>query len=338
MPAIDPLNIEYWYPILKDYTFHTVFLDITQPQASALMAKQDLKYNPFIHDQHLETVAQNINDLVSNTHPSGHNGLFVRLSTRSPKDASLKNTSTVEQLLRRQIKKNKYANENQQTRMLVHAFHKALRVQNGTQAVGIITCSKRSYHDLLIRILQTDKNEEFNMKLAIRDWVKIKPGMEFRGFCTNGQLNALSVYFVACYNEEIKKNKDKLLAQMQTLFQEVAPLLTHIPEYVIDFALQADGKMAIVELNHFAKTTGAGLFNWKTDEALLRGEKEFDFRIIEEPVPNSASNLYEPLRVILKKVQVEEGVTRNSILCRTNILYFVVVLVLLIAIAVLNYK
>ncbi|KAL0489377.1 cell division cycle protein 123 [Acrasis kona] len=235
------------------------------------------------------------------THPNGHKGLFVRLSTRSPKDASLKNTDRVECLIKRQLEKNNNADENERTKMLVYAFHKALRVQNGRQAVEIITSSKRSYHDLFVRVLSTDKDEIFNMKLAVRDWVKISPGIEFRGFCTNGKLNAVSSYFTAAYNEDIKKNRSLLLQQILTLFEKIAPLLAHIPEYVIDFALTCDGVMAVVELNHFAKTTGAGLFDWGKDENVLRGKKAFEFRIIENFVQDSSSKLYRPLRDVLQK-------------------------------------
>jgi hypothetical protein len=330
---IDPLNIEHWYSLLEPFTFPSQFLTLYFDEAQALsMRQQDpngsyKKYKPELHDSIISNLEQRIDNCLLSL---DCNSVFVRLSTRSPKDASLKNTEKVEQILRERIQQmsqefelNNYSvveRENLETLCLVHSFHQALKVQSGQEALNLILQSKRSYHDIFVRLLQQQTEKEFNMIIAIRKWIEIQPGMEFRAFVYNNRITVCSQYFQACYIKDIKLRKEEWITKITDLFEQVKPLLTHIGNYVIDFAVLPDGQMKVVELNHFEKTTGSALFDWKTEEDLIRGTnlKENDpylFRIIEEPVPNSSGALYAPLRSILEKVKQEQQSTESVTKC-----------------------
>jgi len=56
-----------------------------------------------------------------------------------------------------------------------------------------------------------------------------------------------------------------------------------------------------VELNHYHKTTGAALFDWQKDEKLLK-QGPFELRILEEPLPDAITKLYQPLKELLQKI------------------------------------
>lgn len=61
--------------------------------------------------------------------------------------------------------------------------NKAIKVQ--------VPGSNQFLPDLSVRILETEE-ETFNMKVIVREWVDIRPELEFRGFFNNKQFNALT--------------------------------------------------------------------------------------------------------------------------------------------------
>ena len=56
----------------------------------------------------------------------------------------------------------------------------------------------------------------------------------------------------------------------------------HDQTYIVDFAVilnEESVDVMIIEINKYAETTGAGLFDWKEDIGVLTGQKPFEFRV-----------------------------------------------------------
>lgn len=102
--------------------------------------------------------------------------------------------------------------------------------------------------------------------------------------------------FQACHVPQLIVQEAACTQQIRHLFQQVQPLLQHIKHYIIDFARTEDGTMYIVELNHFHKTTGSALFNWKEDEHELQHGPFQAMRLIREPIHDAIDKLHAPLR------------------------------------------
>eukprot|EP00010_Vexillifera_abyssalis_P001945 CAMPEP_0201562084 /NCGR_PEP_ID=MMETSP0173_2-20130828/79139_1 /ASSEMBLY_ACC=CAM_ASM_000268 /TAXON_ID=218659 /ORGANISM="Vexillifera sp., Strain DIVA3 564/2" /LENGTH=135 /DNA_ID=CAMNT_0047976623 /DNA_START=461 /DNA_END=869 /DNA_ORIENTATION=- len=61
---------------------------------------------------------------------------------------------------------------------------------------------------------------------------------------------------------------------MFALMECVEKKLTHLPAYVIDFAVipnNKESKIKVIELNPFGKMTGPSLFSWEYDRRILQG-------------------------------------------------------------------
>ncbi|KAL9641779.1 hypothetical protein ABK040_011765 [Willaertia magna] len=226
----DPLNVEHWYKLLQNETFPSYFIKLTYWEAEFLVQCMEKKKQFEITNQN--TLAINILQKIDNILQSDttliENGFFVRLSSRSPKDASLKFTQKVEHLLteeyphfKEQLQQlsennslqqydnkttntlqNNYLNklliENEEVKFLVHTFHKALKVKTSLEAIELLIYSTRSYHDLHSRLLKCNNKDKFEMQLIIRKWIELEPCIEFRAFvgptinndsCHNNNLN-----------------------------------------------------------------------------------------------------------------------------------------------------
>ena len=68
---------------------------------------------------------------------------------------------------------------------------------------------------------------------------------------------------------------------------------------MIDFVVLCD-RVMFIELNPFMEGTGLGLFSWKnhSDQQILLGQKEFEFRVLEHPPDNQLDFLLPKWRDI----------------------------------------
>lgn len=126
--------------------------------------------------------------------------------------------------------------------------------------------------------------DEFPIHVVLRKWEPLlDPEFEFRGFVHNKQLTALSQYNHYAYFPEIVERKEELQEAITSYWEASVRAKVEAPSYVVDFAVLTDGRVCVVELNPFAKTTGGALFSWKGDEAVLHNGP-FEFRVHEKPV------------------------------------------------------
>ncbi|KAL6078085.1 Cell division cycle protein 123 [Balamuthia mandrillaris] len=299
---IHAVNLENWYPQLKEYTFETTFLNLSQEEARAIVSTYQQKQRqecgkeqPAAEEEEqlhlLSQLKERINDgikaFVGGEGEDG--GAFVRLSTRSPKDATIAGDKTMrlfEEELERMEKEEQVENaredENARLVALIVASTKAMMVRSGEEALQLITTSERSHEDLLLAL---EFPEEWDMKVIIRKWVNIHPSMEFRGFVCHKKFTALSQYFHIAYFPQLKQQRNSILANITECYAKVQDLIP-VDSFIVDFAVLNDGQVLVIELNPFHNYEGcgtdAGLFNWALDRKIVDGEAPFEFRVREE--------------------------------------------------------
>ena len=151
----------------------------------------------------------------------------------------------------------------------------------------------------------------WSTNIIIRQWhSSLDSSMEFRCFVHESSLTAISQYnhyckFYELQNElTVQKIKISIIEYWQ---QRIKPLLDPFKEkyssYIIDLGLIENGssnelECVVIELNPFAPSTGASLFDWKTDINQLTGKlNEIEIRVRSDYL----SNINEYMDFILQE-------------------------------------
>ncbi|KAL6063817.1 hypothetical protein QOT17_011313 [Balamuthia mandrillaris] len=232
------------------------------------------------------------------------NAAFVRLSTRSPKDAVDKDEEAlrpllVEALLQQQQSCRKASldelDANDCLIALRKAFFQRMRVTSADQVFQLMMYSNRTVSDMKRAIDHADKIE-WNLGLIVREFVAIDIEGELRAFVHNKKLNALSQYFADCYFADLHEHKDEVQERVLQFFEQVKEDIP-FDSYNIDFAVSKD-RVYILELNPFSESTGGALFDWKKDRNVL-DEGPFEFRTV--PAENACKNLMQPWKGLVDR-------------------------------------
>lgn len=154
---------------------------------------------------------------------------------------------------------------------------------------------------------EEEEEEEWIIQLALREWCDLVPYHghgEFRGFVNENKLNAITQYHSHIYYPQLDNKKNEILNRINTFFKQIVDYIP-LDAYVIDFLLfdqsiddndEKDEKenkqqkkdndsssnmkdninsqskkwdVALIELNPFYTSAGAGLFSWKQDRELF---------------------------------------------------------------------
>jgi len=242
---------------------------------------------------------------------------FCRLSTRSPKDASLFSGSLCFENTKRSIKKQWlesfrkqkgrespcefiYKEEVDEFEQFVQhlghaneyltfmkASQQALSVSNAKEAIDILTHSERVLRDLVFAL---DYPSMFNMKLIFREWCpELVYEYEFRGFVHNFELIALCQYDNTCTVQELNEYKDEIGQTILNYYNlHVKPVLV---------------KYAAVETSSISKWNGEVIM----DFAILQPSKKV---IVVECNPFNAgtgASLFELDRDTIKEKYDKDG-------------------------------
>eukprot|EP01122_Echinamoeba_exundans_P009391 TRINITY_DN3311_c0_g1_i4.p1 TRINITY_DN3311_c0_g1~~TRINITY_DN3311_c0_g1_i4.p1 ORF type:complete len:637 (+),score=82.28 TRINITY_DN3311_c0_g1_i4:307-2217(+) len=300
--AEDPFNVESWYTILKDLTFKTTILEMTEDEAKAIIASYRSKYMkrssaPLTPEQNQTLIgaSKRLHEKIKELDKG--NGVFVRLSTRSPKDSAMASPQEIAEMMADSLsRKHKIAlakalegkffaglpaeafydpektlTLNEKLQCMFEVFLNVMKVRSGDDAIKLILDSERVYMDLMLLLDAIDGSAgsetpvKFQMNYILREWVDIPVGLEFRGFVFKGALTALTQYDNLVSYDEIVKNKQKIKETIQKFYcDSVRPALKVSTVYdcaVVDFALLRDGDdyvAKVVELNPYNNYEGAG--------------------------------------------------------------------------------
>jgi len=269
-------DVEKWYTAIQPHTFETHFVPLAIDEARAMAkryksSKVDDRVQLTEEEANLiEAVNKKISVSIDEL-KSRNKTCFVRLSSRSPKDAGLDGDAQLKQLLNEEIndfkQKGVAIDSNVKLQALFNASARLMEVSSAEQAMNLLLSSERIYTDLCHAIDQPE--EYWDMKIIIREFVKLDVSYEFRGFVCKRVLTALSQYNDMCYYPHLKGKELEIVDKIFNFFNTTRDLVQY-DACIVDFVIMGDD-IKIIEINPFGLGTGASLFDWHTDRYLLQG-------------------------------------------------------------------
>jgi hypothetical protein len=125
----------------------------------------------------------------------------------------------------------------------------AMKVTNADEAIDLFLNSTRTRDDIGACMLQNGE-ENFDMKIIVREWKHIQPEWEFRAFIFNNVMTSITQYWSSCYVPQMKAAKEKIGAMMKEFWSTTLKPLIKIEDYTIDFVIDpSTWKMWVIELN-----------------------------------------------------------------------------------------
>lgn len=263
------LNLEQYYEQIKPFTFITDFI---QMEIEDILIFQKYIRQTKMTNEEIERWKIRILDPLEKSIHSFPNGAFVKLSTRSPKDA-------VDKDKERLMKHLKITNPNSLNQIYIDvrkSFFNFMRVFNAQDALDIMSKSGRIISDLKRAVDFKDILKEIPLNIVVREFVEFDITNEFRAFYYSGKLTGISQYDINCFftvPKDIKERVNKFIEKVSLK-----------KDCVIDLVV-TETNIWIVELNPFSQSSGSALFNWNKDLKQLQ-EGPFEFRKLEQERSN----------------------------------------------------
>lgn len=254
------VNFEEWMDLLHNLTFPSQLLEITRKEAQLFVSIyeklyanldpktiSELNWEEQINSEEksaiksMEEKLQKVMDYFLKNADTV--SVFVKLSSRSPKDAPMAQARFKSVYMRflQQEPKRERETENVQISCILKAGFEALRVSSASEVIDMCIRSERVYQDLLLALAKVDR---FRENWIVRKFVHIDVDMEFRGFVYNRQLTALSQYNYLIHSPRLVDQKHHYLKLIQNFFNENVMQRTKefVPNYIIDFAICDNGE------------------------------------------------------------------------------------------------
>eukprot|EP00727_Mastigamoeba_balamuthi_P005279 m51a1_g1475 hypothetical protein (514) ;mRNA; r:266698-268435 len=284
-------DIDVWYPSLARYTFPTVFIPLTRPEAQAVVNYYSGRFLGRQGRLRAEDVAElrQLEGLVDREvcESFAETGAFLRLCGRSVKDAEPLDRQSVRDAyaaeLERLLRSGAPAGANTKLRAVARVGW--LRVRSGEEAMSLLLTSERAYADLR-DWLEFGEPEQ----LVLRRWEpRLTYDLEFRAFVHRGALTAISQYDHYCVYPHLHALRERIEKVVVEFWREVH---AHVGEdaYVMDVGVMPGAgeggadRVVLIELSPFLECTGPALFSWKTDgEQLRNGPLQLRLRSDEYP-------------------------------------------------------
>ena len=275
---------EAYYDQIEDFTFKSVILPMTIDDTKALMDAHTKFMDGTDKDVDLGVVDAKIDKGITLIRERANKDckVFVRLSSRSPKDA-IYHLESFPTLI--QEKLSGFENGGEDLYSKLHAFYMAsteiMAVSNGREATDLMRRSKRIQGDMEEAI----KNCE-PMNLIIREFVHFPVKNELRGFVHKGVFTALTQYNNLAYFPEHIEDKAEMAEKVKSFVKVfIKAMESVLDSFVMDIVIDDAGKVWVVEVNPFGEMAGSCLFEWSRDRAILMGKEPFQFRIVDQPPP-----------------------------------------------------
>lgn len=260
---VSKCDLENWYGVLKDHTFASEWFVLEEHQIRALrarFAKETTKEDERV----LSALADTVHKIL--VLKFKEQGAFVRLSTRSPKDAIVSSAVFV-QWMREKLSGIAADDFLEAGLAFYECVMDAGRMTNGQAAVDLLCNSSRVFLDL-----KRAMDAKFAVNCVIREYRLLPPCSEFRVFVVQGKITAVSQYIDCLFFPQlnVEQLRSVLLDFQEAVFKKHAAELPIA--FVADMSVEND-RCTIIELNPFIHKTGAALFDWNADkEILLNGD------------------------------------------------------------------
>mmetsp|Transcript_24429 Transcript_24429/g.34242 ORF Transcript_24429/g.34242 Transcript_24429/m.34242 type:complete len:436 (-) Transcript_24429:355-1662(-) len=342
-------DTERWYSWIEPYTFKTIFLPLTIDEARAIVAEyryhmlfntanhandtnNNLKENPIYKNvlvvrESLKAVLAQFEQKVEESLKSFPEGAFVRLSTRSPKDAPLNEPHPdIHEWIHDEFTKinpnynHKVKNipPNDVVRSVYNAAARGMKVTHVSHALWLLTHSDRVFTDLrhsISRVCGKEwdaegsfevKEGRWDMRLVVREWYTFDVNKEFRCFVVHKKLTAISQYNDLLFYQDLQGKEKEIANVIETYFNQFADAIK-FPYFVIDFVILPDWTARVIEINPFGAMTGGPLFNYQLyqDRWILQGGQDLwgdleEMKSKQTENDNSLSNVQFPVVRLLK--------------------------------------
>ncbi|KAJ3440915.1 cell division cycle protein 123 [Anaeramoeba flamelloides] len=307
------VNVEKWMPKLeeKNLTFQTKLCPITHEEAELIIQGcKEVQKQGFISEETHEKLLgmkEKINKTILQVKGAKENGVFVKLSSRSPKDSvhtvpdyKERYTSNLKEFLSKSNLTK--PDENLKLMAIVQTSKDSMKVRNAEEAIHLLTHSKRILMDLTIALKQ---EQEVIENFVFREWQEIDVDMEFRGFVYNSNLNAVSQYFQYFSSPLLVEKKEEVSEKILDFFDnKIKPLLSKdFKNYVVDFAFNKENIPFVIELNAF-DFSDCCLFSYAKEKHILQNGP-YEFRITEKPQKGAKSQLDESVKRVIDLVDQE---------------------------------
>eukprot|EP01080_Neovahlkampfia_damariscottae_P003534 gene3534-6269_t len=283
-------NFEDYYETIRPYTFNSTIIPLKHEIIEEIYnLGNEFKKNKTRKSlsqklqQFGEEIDQNAKDNINI-----NNGMFIRISTISPKDAVLthenfpKNIFAAYNMLTLQEEEWKKEGReflmNEEIRR-IHALYIAststMKIQKGIEGIQLLIESERTQQEF--KKFMKYGEIEYPIKLIIREFANFDVEMEFRGFIYNvknedgsktKKLTGLTQYNNFCYFPKLILKQDSIQNSIRDFVnQEMIPNV-QLENFVIDIVLIENEKnynIKIIEINPFGEFCGGGMFNWDID-------------------------------------------------------------------------
>jgi hypothetical protein len=218
--AVLDANLETYYNILQPsgLTFSTDFMPLSQSDAEffvqhfeareksineAMLMRGDTRRLPIDEFSYIsDDIKSWIVDLEQRLQPyiermrlrSGADGVFVKFSSRSPKDSVVLQRERILQLFHSALAaeaasdpqgvliKGSIQDKNARVIAMLVAGTRSLLVADAPAAMQLLRTSERIYQDCLLALDQA-KRGRFMLNLCVREWCELHPSSEWRCFC-----------------------------------------------------------------------------------------------------------------------------------------------------------
>ncbi|KAJ7624840.1 hypothetical protein FB45DRAFT_87601 [Roridomyces roridus] len=296
-------NIENWNTLLSEFTPKTILVPLTPAQGTLLLrayealesaalaeaidaaAAQYVRSGktgaPLVPEESLllEQLGQEIQTAID---ALGGSGCFVKLSSRSPKDAAAR-SGVFEAHYIRAVQAAVELDDEQRLWILCQSEGAALRFKDAASVVRSLVLSERVWQDMTLAMRHPDT---WQQNIILREWQPVPIDMEFRTFISKTRMTAISQYaYQLCSPRLTTAEKlDPAIAAIRTLYEDrLRPILSASPAFadcVIEFGVippESEGgewRAIVIEINPFEETTDGGLFSWTRERQLIEGTEE----------------------------------------------------------------
>jgi len=255
-------DAQMWLKAIEPFTFRSEVRELTRREVAALQSGE-------VDDDEDDDLAQLRTwiDAAITTQFAGQ--AFVKLSTRSPKDAVF-DLPEYDSWYQAALAQGHTASTAQHL-----AARHGLVVTNAAEALRLLARSKRIQWDFA-ETMALDLYDRFtDLHVVLREW-RGGPTMidsEIRAFVCGRKLTALSQTFATCYfpwvseaqwRERMTRVRDLFLDQSNGL-REALPM----DDCVLDCAVLDGDRVHVIEVNAFGAVLGGTLFGWETDQDVL---------------------------------------------------------------------
>jgi len=258
-------DFENWFELIEHVSFPSHYLELSVSDAKTIL--QWCQAKTVVDFSEIGELYSKLQKLIAEVGKG--DGVFVKLSSRSAKDATDVN-NRLENLFMSKVKELS-AEERQEDNKLVSLMAQAttdcLKVNNADEVFSMFSHSERIEADLATCLKYPD---EFHENIIIRPWVQIDIDMEFRCFVCNGVFTALCQYSYLTMFERLINLQDSLRDQIVSFWEQECRdnIAQKFESYVIDIAVVED-RCFVIEINPWQAGTDAALFSWKNESHIL---------------------------------------------------------------------